>query len=322
MAPHAADVDGSSLDRFFYGILSVPAGGFAHGNSMYIFYSVDEDNHSHETAGISGYQTPRLILAKQDHERNAPMSTIFDYLYEFSFYDPKNTYVHFNHACPRVVLNGSIHGLPLSSYVQQGGDFGVLVWLSSVQNNASDYREGSNLYLAYCPIDYLQQSAIGPTIYGAPSRVRTGWSFFAGVDETGTPRWGDDYEAVPVAENVACECSVALDPHSGCWLLLNMRYPYSVVQLRYAYQPWGPFFDAGDVYNPAVKNSDQINYSTGPEGQYAPYLIPRWFRGNSDITTIYYTLSTGRDVYGTCLMRADVKIDCVTIQIPSSGGVL
>jgi hypothetical protein len=127
---------------------------------------------------------------------------------------------------------------------------------------------------------------------------------------------GQPYLLTPVATDIKCECSVAFDPHSQLWFLLSEGWDppdgsdRDLIRLQYAQFPWGPFQDGGMAFDGGQRDRawyDSLFESGG--GNYAPYLIPRWFTATGDKTTIFYTMSTWRP-YQTVLMKTVVQVQC------------
>ena len=158
---------------------------------------------------------------------------------------------------------------------------------------------------------------------GAPRRLRSvAWRFFGGLDARGRPTWtSDERGAAIVQADAHAEVSVVFEPRSQVWLMLHLgdcEGAACSIQMRYAYEPWGPFHDGGVVFTSpttrlvdpaAVEGTRMTNNLVKP---YAPYLVSNWFSGDGNALTIYYVMSSYYPNYEAFLMKAVVDIYCVS----------
>ena len=184
---------------------------------------------------------------------------------------------------------------------------GVLLW-------ASGRYRGSNVYLAYLPLDRVD---------GNP---RPFLHYLTGVSPvTGRPNWDDDSgedKALPLFDQPCVgELSVTWNPHLRRWLMLyNCDNPRGI-NYRTASQPWGPWSEPGVLFDPRTDggychfmhdggaNCDRVsdpNREDVDGGEYGPYVIPSLTTATATETTIYYTLSTWNP-YEVMLMRATLS---------------
>ena len=253
----------------------VPAGGISVGGAMCIVCTTD---HTKErTMGRS------VLALSGDDGYN------FEYLYDLS------TQKFLNVALVEVT-SSQVPGLPDPVDT-------VLIW------GSGDYRK-SDPYLACIPTEQIRDK----------SAIR----YFGGLDESGTPVWKrSEADAAPLFEHPQIgEFSVVWCEQLEHWLMLyNSGKPRGIV-LRCARNPWGPWSESQVIFN-AIRDaygkfihtpfrregkSDGLS-DPGREkvwgGAYAPYMLKRYFRGDSRRCTVYFTLSTWNP-YQVVLMRADI----------------
>jgi hypothetical protein len=264
----AVAAPGVSLKGF-----EVPNGGFSHGGWMYGYFTTD-------ARVTSGGQTMGrcVLLRSRDGKRWQSMYTV--------------STGKFVNVSPWVVDAAKVPGLP----VRRGK--GVLLWAGS-----REYRR-SDPYLAFLPLDRVND----------PSAMRY-WA--------GDGKWSRlESQAVPLFRHPHVgELSVAWCAPLGCWLMLyNAGEPRGIV-MRTADRPWGPWSEAQVLYDPKdgygkymhvswrVERRDEV-HDPGREneygGEYGPYLIPRFFRGDRNEATIYFLMSTWNP-YNVVLMRGRLR---------------
>ena len=178
----------------------------------------------------------------------------------------------------------------------------VFVW------GSGRYR-ASSVRLAYAPSRRFSERAALRYLAG-----------FAG----GRPRWSEvEDESVDLFDHpVVGELSVAwIAPLSRWVMLYNSPAPRGIV-LRTAADPWGPWSEPEVVFDPWLDKGyagfmhvswkaarmDEF-HDRGQEdkwgGEYGPYLIPRFTRGDASRCTLYFTMSTWNP-YQVVLMSVDV----------------
>jgi hypothetical protein len=257
----------------------VPTGGFSTGEAMYVFFTTD-----HSEQRVMG----RSILA-----RSTTNAQSFEFLHTVS----RDKFINI---APVVVDNSEIPGLP------EDEGRGVLLWASST------YRR-SDPYLAYLPLESVAD--------------REAWRFFAGLDPRGMPRWSPrESEAVPLFSHPCIgELSVAWNPFLERWLMLYNCSDPRGINFRVAERPWGPWSEAQVLFHPWEDNGycyfmhvswdvhrcDSV-HDPGRErvwsGEYGPYVIPQFFTGNGNSTTIYFVMSTWNP-YNVVLMRSELQLE-------------
>ncbi len=257
--------------------LEVPTGGFSYNGKIYIIFTTDH--------------TPQKVMGRSILARSLDGARSFDFLYDISF-------GKFINISPAIVNNEDIPGLPES----QGQ--GVLFWASGL------YRR-SDPYLAYLPLNALED--------------RRAWRFFVGLDSNNRPRWTADETEASALFSHPCvgELSVAWNPFLRQWLMLyNCNNPRGI-NFRVADQPWGPWSNAQVLFHPwddggychfmhvswNERRCDAV-HDPGREavwgGEYGPYLIARFARGEADRTTIYFVMSTWNP-YNVVLMKSTLQ---------------
>jgi len=253
----------------------VPAGGISVGGNMYIVCTTD---HTQEkTIG-------RSVLAVSEDD-----GYTFEYLYDLST-------EKFLNVSMAEVSPSEVHGLPEPVDT-------VLIW------GSGEYRK-SDPYLACVPSGKI--------------RDRTAIRYFAGLAESGKPIWREsEADAAPVFEHRQIgEFSVVWCEQLQHWLMLyNCGKPRGIV-LRCARKPWGPWSDIQVIFTGARDGYGKFIHSPlsrggkgdglsdpGREkvwgGGYAPYMLKRYFSGDAQRCTIYFTLSTWNP-YQVVIMRADI----------------
>lgn len=103
------------------------------------------------------------------------------------------------------------------------------------------------------------------------------YSYFAGVNDEGEPRWADDpTDAVAVVEPTVGELSVMWSEFAQRWLMTYSDAGNAY--LREGITPWGPWGDPIELLS-----------ATEYPGLYSPYMNPRYV--SEDGRRIYFTLS-------------------------------
>lgn len=246
----------------------VPNGGFEANGHMYGLYTTD---HSHVPQGeIMG----RCVLARSDDGKT--WTKVYDLSRE-----------HFINVSPVVVDARDTPGLP-----SDHGRF-VLMWASG-----REYRRSSPR-LACVPVAQVEeQSAIR---YWSSK----GWS-------------AQESDAEPVVgHDVVGELSVAYCPPLKRWLMTyNSGNPRGIL-LRTAKRATGPWSEPTVLFDPKDGYGKFMHVANGADpmadpgragdygGEYAPYMIPRFFRKTPAGARIYFTMSTWNP-YAVVLMRADL----------------
>jgi hypothetical protein len=155
--------------------------------------------------------------------------------------------------------------------------------------------------------------------FGKPGTLR----YFNGL-EGGSPRWSEREEdaANLFLHPVVGELSVAWIAPLERWVMLyNSSAPRGIV-MRTAREPWGPWSEPSVVFDPWLDRAygtfmhvewktnrmDSFHDPRQEErwgGEYGPYLIGRFTRGDARRSTIFFTMSTWNP-YQVVLMSADV----------------
>ena len=285
------------------GGLCVPTEGLSYRRNMYVYFI---------TRDVQGNYFARTVLAKSTND-----GYTFTQLYEMSSHNnaqspqPKK----FINVSAEIVNAADIPGLP-----QQTGQL-VLIW-------GSGEYQASNPYLAYIPLEYIENK----------SYLR----YFMGTDESNTPRWSEyESDAVPLFDHPQIgEFSVTWNPYVKKWLML---YNTSAgIIFRVADYPWGPWSDPSILFNPFIDNgycnfihrgdcltglcyyektcdTNKDNFQRTQcgnityagcrwGGTYGPYIISKFTTGVVDQeTTIYFTLSTWNP-YQVMLMKSTLQM--------------
>jgi hypothetical protein len=279
---HPIQAPGVSMAYF-----EVPTTGFSANGAMYVFVWTDhKDLFKKDAQGNELFSNPlghAALLRSDDNGRTYRL--IWDHLGDNLIY-----------LSAALIDNSQVPGA--SEKTGQG----LLIF------GSGKYR-ASNPYLAYLPLDVVEQKA----------RVQ----YFKGLNN-GQPVWGAQNEAAPLFQHPCIgELSVTWNSNLRQWMMLyNCNNPNGIVA-RVASQPWGPWSapavlfdaatDAGSCYfirgNPDCgPATDPFSPANGdPGGVYAPYIIPRFTRGAKHSTTIYYTLSTWNP-YQVNLMKATLAL--------------
>lgn len=277
---HPPTVPGVDLAAFH-----VPLDGVSAGDSMYVWFS---------TGGTNVME--RSVLARSDDDARS-----FSPVREFGS-------EHFINISADVVPAGQTPGLPAVG----GGAGGQVMVFGSGAYRASD------VYLATTPLGDIEDA-------GA-------LRYFAGAGKGGcSPRWAsDESEARPIfdttdanpdLEGCVGELSVHYSEVLGLWLALyNCSTPRGIV-LRAAHQPWGPWSESLVAFDPADGYCAFMHASWASEmcdsvqdpgrdnewgGEYGPYILERFTRGDASSATLYFVMSTWNP-YNTVVMKTDVS---------------
>ncbi len=262
----------------------VPMEGVEVNGQNYVFFTTDS---------VGEGQMGRSVITKF---KEGDFS--FDYLYDFS--TDKFINVHIVK-----VDNSRFPGLPESS------GKGLLIYGSGV------YRQ-SNLYLSYISEDSLDDK----------SQLK----YFSGIDNNGNPQWSSsESDAVALFNDpVIGEFSIQLNPYLNEFIVL-----YSGVSMRSTEKPWGKWSESQKLFNAqqdgyckfihaAFKDCDSVSDPTREStngGPYGPYLIDEYTTGNSESSTIYYTLSTWNP-YTVVLMKSEIKKSGISGGGTGGGGII
>lgn len=265
----AVQVPGISLKGF-----EVPTGGFSDGRFMYAYFTTDAQ------FPPQGVKMGRSVLIRSQDAKK------WELVYSWST-------DKFINVSPAIVDAAQTPGLP----VRKGK--GLLLWASG-----AEYRR-SDVHLAFLPLDKVSDK----------SQIR----YWAGPGQ-----WSaDEKDASPLFSHPEVgELSVAWCKPLGRWLMLyNCGRPRGIV-MRTASQATGPWsapkilFDPNDGYGKFMhvdwrtKKVDGVQ-DKGREndfgGEYGPYMIPRFFKGNQKEATIYFIMSTWNP-YNVVLMRAKLRL--------------
>jgi hypothetical protein len=263
----AVKAPGVSLKGF-----EVPNGGFSDGRAMYAYFTTDAKFAPRTVMSRS------VLLRSTDAKNWTPLYTL--------------STGKFINVSPWVVDAEKVPGLP----IRKGK--GVLLWAGS-----REYRRSSP-YLGFIPLDQV----------GNPSAMRY-WA--------GDGKWSTlESAAVPLVDHREVgELSVAWNEALSCWIMLyNSGNPRGIV-MRTADRPWGPWSDGQLLYNPTdgygkymhiswrdkkVDSLHDANRENEYGGEYGPYMIPRFFKGDRNEATIYFLMSTWNP-YQVVLMKAKLR---------------
>lgn len=264
----AVQVPGISLKGF-----EVPNGGFSANGWMYAYFTTDAQ------FPPQGVRMGRSILLKSRDAKK------WELVYSWST-------DKFINVSPVIVDAAKTPGLP----TKKGR--GVLLWASG-----AEYRR-SNVHLAYIPLERVDERA----------ELRY-W--------TGPDKWSsDEKEAAPLFVHPEVgELSVAFCKPLDRWIMLyNSGKPRGIV-MRTAERATGPWSDAQVLFDPKDgyghfmhvswkdRKADSV-HDAGREndygGEYGPYMIPRFFKGDQKETSIYFLMSVWNP-YNVVLMRSKLS---------------
>ena len=251
------------------GGFEVPNGGFSAGGHMYGFYTTD---HKFESRGVV---MGRCVLGRSDDGR------VWKKIYDFSS-------DKFINVSPEVVDAAKVPGLPTSK------GMGLVMWASS-----KEYRRSSPC-LAFVPLDKVEDH----------SAIRY-WDGAAWKE--------NEADSKPLfTHDQVGELSVAWCAQLGKWLMLyNSGQPRGIL-MRTADQPTGPWTEPTVLFDPKQGYGKFMHIGNGTDrmndpgrekeygGEYAPYMIPRFFKKTAQGATIYFVMSTWNP-YAVVLMKAELK---------------
>ena len=265
-----AKIPGVSLTGF-----EVPSGGFSAAGFMYGFYTTA---HRFEERGVV---MGRSVLAKSVDGLN--WTKVADFSSK-----------HFVNVSPQIVDAKDLRDFPVKS-----GKV-LFMW-----GSGSEYRRSSPR-LAYVPLSEVEKKTSVRYWNGK------GWSA------------SEDDAKELVDHPVVGELSVAwCDQLKRFIMLYNSDRPRGIT-LRTSATPWGPWSASTILFEPErdggygkfmhvswkVKKVDSVQ-DPGREneygGEYGPYMIPKFFKGNRAGATIYFLMSTWNP-YNVVLMRAKLSL--------------
>lgn len=247
----------------------VPNGGFSANGHMYGIYTTDASK------GPRGEIMGRSVLARSDDGK--AWTKVFDLSSE-----------KFINVSPAVVDAAKTPGLP----IQKGQ--GVILIASG-----REYRRSSPC-LAFAPIDKVED--------------RSAYRYWNGAS------WVErEAEAKPLfVHDEVGEISVAWCAPMKRWLMTyNSGNPRGIL-IRTAERPTGPWSEAVTLFDPKNGYGKFMHAPTASDGmadpnrekeyggEYAPYMIPRFFKKTKEGVAIYFLMSTWNP-YNVVLMRAVVK---------------
>jgi len=284
------------------GCFEVPTAGFSANNKMYVFFTT---NHYQDANGV--HIMGRSVLTWSGDAAQSP----FNYLYDLSDATQGGKFINVSTA---IVNNADISGLP--DTVGQG----LLLWGGGL------YRR-SNLYLAYLPLSGVEDK----------SNLR----YFAGI-EAGSrrPIWStQESDAIALFNHPEIgELSVTWNQFLNVWLILYNAGNPRGINFRTAEKPWGPWSPTSLLFEPTVDGGychfmhvswdvricDSVYDGTPGHdisdfgGEYGPYVISRYTKGDSTKSTIYFLMSTWNP-YNTVLMKSTLALESGEIHTQLSG---
>jgi hypothetical protein len=265
------------------GPFEVPLAGFSANGKMYVYFSTDWNGSA--TDAVMG----RSILAwSGDDARSA-----FHYLYDLSVLQRGGKFINLS---VLIVNNADIPGLP------DAEGQGLLLWGNGL------YRK-SDPYLAHMPLSGVEHR----------ERIR----YFAGM-EAGShrPLWSvNEADAMALFHHPEIgEFSVTWNAPLKSWLMLYNAVNPRGINFRVADKPWGPWSPTALLFDPWVDGGychfmhvswdsrfcDSVHepgQSTVWAGEYAPYVVSRYTRGDNAASTIYFLMSTWNP-YNTVMMKS------------------
>jgi hypothetical protein len=247
----------------------VPNGGFSAKGHMYGIYTTEASK------GPKGEVMGRSVLARSDDGK------IWAKVLDLS----RTKFINVSAA---VVDAAKTPGLPIDK------GQAVLLWASG-----REYRRSSPC-LACVPVGRVEESSA--------------YRYWNGSS------WGNrEKDAQPLfVHNEVGELSVAWCVPMKRWLMTyNSGSPRGIL-IRTASRPTGPWSEPVVLFDPKDGYGKFMHASNGPDrmadpyrqkeygGEYAPYMIPRFFRKTKEGVAIYFLMSTWNP-YNVVLMRAEIK---------------
>lgn len=239
-------------------------------------------------------RTKRVKMGRSTVASSDDNGATFKYLYDLS-------YRRFINVSVVKVKCSDWQGLPKESGT------GLLLF------GSGRYRE-SNVRLAFQPVESIED----------PSTIR----YLTGFTEQGAPRWGaNEADSVELfGRPCVGELSVSYNRFIKKWIMLyNCRDKISIIKIRTANEPWGPWSRQKDLYNPKINNGfcNILHRSVKKQrcdkledpgkamvngDTYGPYQYESLSQGWDGRTTIYFNVSTWNP-YTVVLMKAKLKIN-------------
>jgi hypothetical protein len=278
------------------GTFEVLLEGVSLNDHIYIYASTD----NYKYGQGRGYEMGRSVLAFSDDDGQT-----FTYLYDVSILPDG----HFINVSIVEVDLADWSGFPDSSGT------GLVIF------GSGKYRL-SDVALAYQPASQIED--------------RNYLRYFAGLDNTGAPRWSEDEQQSVMLfhQPVVGELSVTYNPYIRKWIMLYNSCCATEtrgINLRTADESWGPWSDVKVVFNPyddggychfmhtswttsvcdSIHDPGRHNESGG---EYGPYQYENLATGNDSMTTVYFNMSTWNP-YTVVLMKTTLKkvVDSLTV---------
>jgi len=270
------------------GAFEVPAGGFSANGKMYVIFTTD---HFHDSTGTD--RMGRSVLAWSGDGGQSP----FHLLYDISNVHQGGKFINIS---PVNVNNAAVPGLP------DAIGPGLLLFGSGL------YR-ASNPYLSYLPLGAVEDR----------SQLR----YFAGR-QAGSHKvcWStqeSDAMALFTDPQIGEVC-VTWNSFLRLWLMTYNAANPRGINFRVAEHPWGPWSAPSILFDPWVDggychfmhvswDARVCDYVYDPGratdwgGEYGPYVISQFTRGDSTRTTIYFVMSTWNP-YNTVLMKSTLVL--------------
>ena len=247
------------------------------------------------------------VVVKTDHSTKAP--TDISVLTRFDDRESFKVLRTVSRLPAGKVIELAMHEAPEPVAGLPPGGPWVLIWSSSV------YRS-SDAYLSVVPKANFENGK--------------GTEYFAGMSAGGAPQWSaHEADAAPVVDHPTIgDISVTWAATLHLWLMTyDSRDPRGII-LRTASTPWGPWSepqvifniarDGGDAFIHRVRRDDGLAGPVIGEGKddpqkvaggaYAPYVIERFTRAQSDRLSLYYVMSTWNP-YTVVLMKSVFRVN-------------
>ncbi len=257
------------------GAFEIPSYGISVRGKAYAVFTTD-----HSRSVVMG----RSVFTVQDHDDPARFHPLWDL-----------STTHFINVALATAERSDFPGLPASH--------GLLIW------GSGKYRR-SSVRLACLPESRVEE--------------RSALRYWKGTDAKGEPSWSPNEEdSINLFDHDRVgELSVAwIEPLKRWLMLYNSGEPRGII-MRTAVRPWGPWTEAQVLLDPFLDHGyghfmhashdprrlDNFHDPGHPKkwgGEYGPYLIPRFTRGDEDRCTVFFTMSTWNP-YQVVIMRADL----------------
>ena len=121
----------------------------------------------------------------------------------------------------------------------------------------------------------------------APDKITdsSGYEYFAGVAEDGTPRWSsDEKDALVIIPPPMGEASLLWNEWLSCWICTYLNEHKYALEVRAAPYPWGPWSSPSIIVSgfeyPGLYGAFMTPAWTENNGEYVYFLMSQWWQYN------------------------------------------